>query len=72
MMQTEYYDRDIVQPTLDVMSSVLEAAYRQPSVKRVVVTSSAVTLVPFEWLSNPDSERVYTGTCKWFTSGNQF
>lgn len=29
------------------------------SVKRVVITSSMVTLIPFEWLTSPDS-RVYT------------
>jgi nucleoside-diphosphate-sugar epimerase len=42
-------------------NSILEAANRTPSVKRVIITSSAVTLIPFEWLSNPDHERIYTG-----------
>ncbi|TVY84575.1 Short-chain dehydrogenase/reductase tropE [Lachnellula suecica] len=59
-VETEDYNKDIVEPALAVTNSVLSGAELVPSVKRVVITSSAVTLVPFEWLSNPDSERTYT------------
>jgi nucleoside-diphosphate-sugar epimerase len=59
-IETEDYDKDIVQPALAVTNSVLSAAKRTLSIKRVVITSSAVTLIPFEWLSNPDISKTYT------------
>ncbi|KAL2068184.1 hypothetical protein VTL71DRAFT_16282 [Oculimacula yallundae] len=52
-VETNNYERDIVQPALGVTSSVLTAAKRTPTIKRVVITSSAVTLIPFSWLSAP-------------------
>jgi nucleoside-diphosphate-sugar epimerase len=41
-------------------TSILYSALKIPSIKRVIITSSVVTLAPFEWLANPDSERLYT------------
>jgi nucleoside-diphosphate-sugar epimerase len=43
-----------------MVTVVLKAAAGSPSVQRVVITSSCVTLVPFEWNFAPDGERVYT------------
>lgn len=45
--------------------SILNAANRAPSVKRIVITSSAVTLVPFAWMFNtpssqPDDVTIFT------------
>lgn len=45
-----------------MVTVVLKAAADTPSIQRVVITSSCVTLIPFEWNFAPDSERVYTGT----------
>jgi nucleoside-diphosphate-sugar epimerase len=39
--------------------SLLTSAMKQPTIRRVIITSSMVTLVPFSWLANPD-ERIYT------------
>ena len=62
MLKTDNYERDILQPALSITNSVLTAATKVPTIKRVVITSSAVTLVPFSWLSNPDSESFYTSS----------
>ncbi|RDW65843.1 uncharacterized protein DSM5745_09582 [Aspergillus mulundensis] len=59
-VQTTNYDDDIIQPAISMVTTFLEAATRVPSVKRVVITSSCVTLIPFEWNMHPDTERVYT------------
>jgi nucleoside-diphosphate-sugar epimerase len=39
--------------------SLLASAMNQPTVRRMIITSSMVTLAPFSWLANPD-ERIYT------------
>jgi nucleoside-diphosphate-sugar epimerase len=41
-------------------TSILYSALKSPTVKRVIITASMVTVVPFEWLYKPDSERLYT------------
>lgn len=41
--------------------AVLEAATNVTSLKRVVITSSAVSLIPIEWLGSSDTETVFTG-----------
>ena len=51
--QTDDYDRDIISPAIKMTLAVLNAAHRTPSVKRVVITSSAVTLVSFAWMFGP-------------------
>lgn len=51
--ETDDYDRDIIAPAIKVTLSVLNAAHRTPSIKRVVITSSAVTLIPFLWMFGP-------------------
>ncbi|KAK7909210.1 hypothetical protein PG985_015088 [Apiospora marii] len=58
--QADDYDAEIIQPAVSMVTVVLEAAAATPSVRRVVITSSCVTLVPFEWNFAPDSERLYT------------
>jgi nucleoside-diphosphate-sugar epimerase len=39
--------------------SLLTSAMKQLTIRRIVITSSMVTLIPFSWLANPD-ERIYT------------
>lgn len=51
--ETDDYDRDIISPAIKTTLTVLNAAHRTPSVKRVVITSSAVTLVSFAWMFGP-------------------
>ncbi|KAL4908366.1 hypothetical protein BDW74DRAFT_175054 [Aspergillus multicolor] len=59
-VQTENYEADIIKPAVSMVTTFLEAAKRTPSVRRVVITSSCVTLIPFEWNMHPDTERIYT------------
>ncbi|KAH8703867.1 hypothetical protein BGW36DRAFT_334899 [Talaromyces proteolyticus] len=59
-IETNDYDAGIIKPALSMVTTVLEAAARVSSIRRVVLTSSCVTLVPFEWNMNPDSDRLYT------------
>jgi nucleoside-diphosphate-sugar epimerase len=40
-------------------TSILFSALKVPTIKRVVITSSMVTLIPMEWLTQPD-DRIYT------------
>lgn len=53
LLQSDDYDRDIIDPALNVTLSILNAAHRTPSIKRVVITSSAVTLISFAWMFGP-------------------
>ncbi|CAI7601984.1 unnamed protein product [Penicillium glandicola] len=59
-IETEDYDSGIVKPAISMVTNVLEAASRVTSIRRVILTSSCVTLIPFEWNINPDSQRLYT------------
>ncbi|EPE09711.1 3-beta hydroxysteroid dehydrogenase [Ophiostoma piceae UAMH 11346] len=54
------YEHGIVAPAVSMVTVILEAAATTPSVRRVIITSSCVTLIPFEWNYAPDSERLYT------------
>ncbi|KAL7919988.1 hypothetical protein ACQKWADRAFT_299835 [Trichoderma austrokoningii] len=58
--ETDDYSRDIVQPPLDMESSLLDSALNVPSVRRVVITSSAVTLIPLSWLASSDVDTLFT------------
>ncbi|UKZ61318.1 uncharacterized protein TrAtP1_002584 [Trichoderma atroviride] len=58
--ETDDYIRDIVQPPLDMESSLLKSALNTPSVCRVVITSSVVTLTPLSWLASSDVDTVFT------------
>ncbi|KAK3625109.1 hypothetical protein LTR56_019180 [Elasticomyces elasticus] len=44
------YDRDIIDPASNMTLSILNAAHRSTSIKRVVITSSAITLISFAWM----------------------
>ncbi|KAL2819750.1 hypothetical protein BJX63DRAFT_418701 [Aspergillus granulosus] len=62
-VQTEKYQEEIIQPAISMVTTFLEAAMRVPTtVRRVVITSSMVTLIPFEWNANPDTEHLYNPT----------
>ncbi|KAJ5375701.1 NAD-dependent epimerase/dehydratase [Penicillium concentricum] len=58
-VETDDYDVGIVKPAISMVTTVLEAATRVPTIRRVILTSSCVTLIPFEWNINPDSKRLY-------------
>lgn len=47
ILQTTDFDKDIVQPAIDILTRVLEAAANAEKVRRVVITSSCNTLHRF-------------------------
>lgn len=57
--QTTDYEKDIVSPALTLTNAILTAAENTPTIERVIITSSAVTLIPFEWLLSPNT-KTYT------------
>ncbi|KAJ4295539.1 hypothetical protein N0V90_007552 [Kalmusia sp. IMI 367209] len=57
--ESDDYDRDIIDPAVQMCTAMLHSAKKAPSVKRVIITSSMVTLIPFSWLANPD-DKTYT------------
>ncbi|KAL6697364.1 hypothetical protein J3F84DRAFT_368744 [Trichoderma pleuroticola] len=60
--ESDNYERDIISPAISMVTTVLEAAANVLSVRRIVITSSCVTLIPFEWNMAPDSERLYSAS----------
>ncbi|KAL6796750.1 hypothetical protein J3E68DRAFT_401740 [Trichoderma sp. SZMC 28012] len=60
--ESDDYERDIISPAISMVTTVLEAAANVPSVRRIVITSSCVTLIPFEWNMAPNSERLYSAS----------
>ncbi|PNY29395.1 putative oxidoreductase [Tolypocladium capitatum] len=61
-IEAEDYEADLVEPAISMVTTLLEAAAQAKTVRRVVLTSSCVTLIPFEWYFDPDSERLYTAS----------
>ncbi|KAH8199210.1 hypothetical protein TruAng_006616 [Truncatella angustata] len=51
-IECDDYETGIIEPAISMVTTVLEAAAR--------ASTQGVTLVPFEWNMNPDTERIYT------------
>ncbi|KAE9970871.1 hypothetical protein EG328_006002 [Venturia inaequalis] len=60
--ETDDYERDIIKPAVAVNISLLHSALTHTSVKRIIITSSMVTLIPFSWLSTPNTTKTYSST----------
>ena len=58
--QTEDYERDIITPAINGTTNILKAAAKEPSVKRIVITSSIVAVVPYAEAIVGESAHVYT------------
>ncbi|KAK9324466.1 hypothetical protein V1517DRAFT_351301 [Lipomyces orientalis] len=61
---TEDPENDIIIPAVQGTTSILNSALKVESVRRVVITSSAVAVVPDAALSYGDSKNVYTATSR--------
>ncbi|MCJ1243342.1 hypothetical protein MMC30_000539 [Trapelia coarctata] len=55
-METTDYDKDVIQPAIKGTTNILFAAKKVPTVKRVVITSSAVAVIPLESLMQGDDK----------------
>ncbi|KAF2015550.1 putative 3-beta hydroxysteroid dehydrogenase/isomerase [Aaosphaeria arxii CBS 175.79] len=58
-IETDDFERDIINPAIDMSTSLLYSATKVPTIKRIIITSSMVSMIPFEKLTTPD-ERLYT------------
>jgi nucleoside-diphosphate-sugar epimerase len=56
------YDAHFIQPALKGTLSIINAAYKTTSVKRIVITSSEVAIVPWEEFSQKEVDTVYDDT----------
>ncbi|KAK9351659.1 hypothetical protein V1523DRAFT_441734 [Lipomyces doorenjongii] len=61
---TEDPENDIIIPAVRGTISILNSALKVESIRRVVITSSAVAVIPSSALSKGDSENVYTANSR--------
>lgn len=58
-VETDEYERDIISPAIKIGTSLLHSALKVSTIRRIIITSSLVTLMPWEWLFNSD-DRLWT------------
>jgi nucleoside-diphosphate-sugar epimerase len=58
-VETENYKRDVIDPAIRMCTSILHSALKIPTVRRVVMCSSLVTLLPLAGLAQP-GDKTYT------------
>jgi nucleoside-diphosphate-sugar epimerase len=54
------YERDLVQPAVNGTTGILKSALMNPTVKRIVITSSMGAVIPWKYISSEESDRVFT------------
>ena len=59
-LSAEDHERDIVTPAVKGTTNILKAAAKEPSVKRIVVTSSPTAIKPWAEIIGADNDHVYT------------
>lgn len=57
---TEDYERDIITPAIKGTTNILKAAAKEPSVKRIVITSSIVAVIPWAEFMTREATHIYT------------
>jgi nucleoside-diphosphate-sugar epimerase len=58
----DQYESELVQPALRGTASILSAAYKTPTIKRVVITSSEVAIIPWEEFIAKEVDTVFDDT----------
>jgi nucleoside-diphosphate-sugar epimerase len=58
----EQFESELIQPALKGTVSILSAAYKTPGIKRVVITSSEVAIIPWEEFIAKEVDTVYDET----------
>ena len=56
---TDHYERDIIEPAIKGTVGILSSAAKAPSVKRVVITSSCIAVIPWEDFIAKESEHIF-------------
>ena len=59
-ISAEDHERDIITPAIKGTTNILKAAAKEPSVKRIVVTSSEAAIIPWAEIMTVDNDRIYT------------
>ena len=57
---TEDYERDIITPAIKGTTNILKAAAKEPSVRRIVITSSIIAVIPWTDFMIKEATHVYT------------
>lgn len=65
MTTTEEYQKHFIEPAVEATSNILETAKTELNVKRVVITSSVIALLPFKDVSRPHASD------EWFYAENR-
>ena len=60
LISAENLERDIITPAVKGTTNILKAAAKEPSVKRIIVTSSQIAIIPWEEAIASDNDHVYT------------
>jgi len=77
---TDNPERDIILPAIHGTTSILTSALKTPSIRRIVITSSIVAVLPNSTLDNGDATTIYTPssrvrpapTAPWGTFGESY
>lgn len=56
---TEDFERDIIEPAIQGTTNILKAAAKEPSVKRIVITSSGIAVIPWAEVMHRELTSVY-------------
>lgn len=59
-MQRDDFEKNIVEPAIHGTTSILNSALKSKSIRRVVITSSVLAVVPSKFLLSQDPDTVYT------------
>ncbi|EEU34487.1 uncharacterized protein NECHADRAFT_102239 [Fusarium vanettenii 77-13-4] len=57
---SDNYKRDLIEPAINATVGILKSAVKVPSIRRVVITSSIAALLTWEYITSPDTTRVFT------------
>ena len=60
VLSVKDHEREIISPAVKGTTNILKAAAKEPSVKRIVVTSSQIAIMPLEEAMAADNDHVYT------------
>ena len=60
----DQFETGLVEPALKGTSSILTAAYKSPGIKRIVITSSEVAIIPWEEFIAKEVDTVFDDTYK--------
>lgn len=58
--ESDKYERDLIAPALKGTTGILKSALKTPTVKRIVITSSIIAIMPWNDFIRDESETVFT------------